>query len=175
MGFGCPNVIEDECYLIDDQTHSKVLRMLGDNPHNNFLMKIGNPFNRGHGYQSRNDPSYFRLILDYKIALIEKRLSLQLLEEMRNKPNFGVLYECLPPDADSMDTDGYYPLFSDSLIAKAQIAKDALKGLGKRRSGCDISDGGENESVICDRWENLAQFTYSIRGLKTLDFGTQRF
>ena len=52
MGFGSKNVIEDECYLIDDQTHSKVIRMLGDSPHDNFLIKIGNPWNRGHGYVS---------------------------------------------------------------------------------------------------------------------------
>lgn len=173
MGFGCPNVIEDECYLIDDNTHSKVLRMLGDNPHDNFLLKIGNPFNRGHAYESRNDSSYFRIILDYKIALIEKRLSPQLLEEMRHKPNFSVLYECLPPDADAMDDDGYFPLFSDSLIASALVEKDAIKGFGKKRSGCDVADGGENSSVICDRWENLAQITYETKGLRTMDFGTQ--
>lgn len=173
MGFGCANVIEDECYLIDDQTHSKVLRMLGDNPHDNFLMKIGNPFNRGHAYQTRTDPLYFTLILDYKLALIEKRLSTQLLEEMRSKPNFGVLYECIPPDSEAMDDKGYFPLFSDSLIAKSQIEPNALKGFGRRRSGCDISDGGENESVICDRWENVARITYEVKGLKTMDFASQ--
>mgnify|MGYP000846086122 CR=1 FL=1 len=173
MGFGCPNVIEDECYLIDDNTHSKVLRMLGDNPHNNFLMKIGNPFNRGHAYESRNNPSYFRLILDFKVALIEKRLSLQLLEEMRHKPNFSVLYECLPPDSEAMDDDGYFPMFSDSMLKNAYVEAGAIKGFGKKRSGCDISDGGENESVICDRWENLAQIAYEVKGLKTMDFGTQ--
>lgn len=173
MGFGCKNVIEDECYLIDDNTHSKVLRMLGDSPDDNFLMKIGNPFNRGHAYQSRNDPSYFRLILDYKVALIEKRLSLQLLEEMRHKPNFGVLYECIPPDSEAMDDDGYFPMFGDKLVADAQIEPNALKGFGRRRDGVDISDGGANESVICSRWENLARFAYEVVGLKTYDFSSQ--
>lgn len=172
MGFGCANVIEDECYLIDDHTHSKVLRMLGDNPHDNFLMKIGNPFNRGHAYQSRSDVTYFTLILDYRVALIEKRLSTQLLEEMRSKPNFNVLYECIPPDAEAMDNQGYFPLFSDSLIAKCQVEPNALKGFGRRRDGVDVSDGGENESVICSRWENLARITHQVKGKKALEFAS---
>lgn len=173
MGFGSPNVIEDECYLIDDQTHSKVMRMLGDNPHNNFLMKIGNPFNRNHGLQSRQSPEYFRLILDHNVALDEGRLTTSFLNEMRDKPNFSVLYECLPPESDAQDAKGYYPLFTDKLLKDCQIEETALAPFGIRRDGVDVADGGDNYSSIVSRWENMAKIRYRTKGMRTMEFASQ--
>lgn len=170
MGFGSPNVIEDECYLIDDQTHSKVMRMLGDNPHDNFLMKIGNPFNRGHGLQSRQDPNYARIILDHTIALKEGRITESFLDEMRDKPNFSVLYECLPPEADAQDSKGYLPLFTERLIKDCQVDETAIAPFGRRRDGVDVSDGGDNFSVIVSRWENVAKVRFRIKGKKSVAF-----
>ena len=172
MGFGSPNVIEDECYLIDDQTHSKVMRMLGDNPHDNFLMKIGNPFNRGHGLESRQDPNYARIILDYTVALQEGRITQSFVEEMRDKPNFSVLYECLPPEADAQDAKGYFPLFTDRLIRDAQVEETAIAPFGRRRDGVDVSDGGSNFSSIVSRWENVAKIRKRVTGLKTIEFAS---
>lgn len=172
MGFGSPNVIEDECYLIDDQTHSKVMRMLGDNPHDNFLMKIGNPFNRGHGLTSRQDPNYGRLILDYNVALREGRITQSFVDEMRDKPNFSALYECLPPDADSQDAKGYFPLFTDKLLKEAQIEENAIAPFGLRRDGVDVADGGSNNSSIVSRWENLAKIRFTTKSMKTMEFAS---
>lgn len=173
MGFGCPNVVEDECYLIDDQTHSKVLRMLGDNPHNNFLMKIGNPFTRNHALQSRNSNDFFRVILDYKVALTEGRLTNSFLEEMRDKPNFSVLYECLPPDADAQDSKGYYPLFTDRMLKDAQVEPESVHSFGRRVDGVDIADGGENYSSIVSRSTNLAQIRYRTKSMRSMEFASQ--
>lgn len=172
MGFGSPNVIEDECYLIDDQTHSKVLRMLGDNPHDNFLMKIGNPFNRGHGLESRQDPNYARIIIDYHVAMQEGRITQSLVDEMKDKPNFSVLYECLPPEADAQDSKGYFPLFSDRLIKECQVEETALAPFGRRIDGVDVSDGGSNFSSIVSRWENVAKIRRRVQGMKTLEFSS---
>ena len=47
MGFGSPNVIEDEAALVGDVLQATVMRMLGGSA-DNFLVKIGNPFTRGH-------------------------------------------------------------------------------------------------------------------------------
>jgi hypothetical protein len=47
MGFGSPNIIEDESALVPDVLQAKVMRMLGDST-DNFMVKIGNPFNRNH-------------------------------------------------------------------------------------------------------------------------------
>src|SRR3972149_108422 len=38
MGFGSPNIVEDEAALIDDDIHAKIMRMLGDSS-NNFMVK----------------------------------------------------------------------------------------------------------------------------------------
>jgi hypothetical protein len=48
LGLGAECIVEDESALIDDNNHSLVVRMLGDDPRNNFLAKIGNPFTRNH-------------------------------------------------------------------------------------------------------------------------------
>ena len=87
MGFGAPNVIEDECYLVTDNVHSKVMRMLGDST-DNFLVKIGNPWNRGHGYKSRINDDYFKMVIDWERGLKEGRLTKEYVEEMRKEPTF---------------------------------------------------------------------------------------
>jgi hypothetical protein len=65
MGFGAPNVVEDESALIDDDVHSKVMRMLGDNSADNFLVKIGNPFRRNHFLKSFESDRYYKAFIDY--------------------------------------------------------------------------------------------------------------
>lgn len=169
MGYGCPNVIEDECYLIDDNTHSKVMRMLGDNPHDNFLFKIGNPFKRNHGLKSRNNPKYYKVIVDYKQALLEGRMSEEFISEQRGTPNFSVLYECIPPEQDTIDSDGYLSLFPEELIARAQIKRSDVKPFGPRYDGMDLSDGGENYSVIVGRHSNVADIVFAQKGIRLMD------
>ena len=147
--------------------------MLGDNPHDNFLMKIGNPFKRNHGLESRQSPRYFRLILDHTIALKEGRLTQSYLDEMKDKPNYSVLYECLPPEADSQDNKGYYPLFSDKLIRDCQVDDNVLPEFGRRIDGVDIADGGENYNSIVSRFTNVAKIRYRAKNMKSMEFASQ--
>lgn len=105
LGFGAPNIVEDEAALITDNEHSLVMRMLGDQT-NNFLCKIGNPFESKHFRDSSEDPIYAKVIIDYHQAIREGRLTPQYIEEMRKLPNFGVLYEVKFPPRDQMDTQG---------------------------------------------------------------------
>ena len=83
MGFGSPNVIEDESALIDDVTHAKVLRMVGGYPDANFLMKIGNPFRRNHFLRSWRSDTYFKIFIDYNVALREGIDTPEFIDEMR--------------------------------------------------------------------------------------------
>ena len=148
MGFGSENVVEDECYLINNQTHSKVIRMLGDHPESSFLFKIGNPWNREHGLKSRRSDKYFKMIYDYKVGMKEKRITDDFLAEVQKEPNFSVLYECVPPDEDRVDELGYMQLFPERLLENAIVKKDSVQPFGARIDGVDVGDVGSDFSVI---------------------------
>jgi len=105
MGFGAPNIIEDESALISDHYHSFVMRMLGDQTEN-FLCKVGNPFESNHFRNSAEDPEYHKIIIDYQQGIDEGRLTPQYVEEMRKQPNFRVLYEVKFPPKDQADDQG---------------------------------------------------------------------
>ncbi len=157
MGQGCVNVIQDESALISDNANSKVERMLGDNPHDNFMMKIGNPFHNNHFKEAYLDDNYFHINIDYKVGLEEGRMTEKYLEERRKKPNFAVLYENLFPDEASMDEKGFLPLFTHSLLEKALVDKSSVGAGGVPVMGVDPADGGDNESIIVKRWLNVAE------------------
>ena len=58
MGFGAPNVVMDEAALISDEADAKAMRMVGGftGMGNDFVVKIGNPFTRGHFLKAYEDP-----------------------------------------------------------------------------------------------------------------------
>lgn len=173
MGFGSPNVIEDECYLINNVTHSKVIRMLGDNPESSFLFKIGNPWNREHGLQSRRSEDYFKLIFDYKVGLEEGRITPEFLEEVKREPNFSVLYECVPPDEDRVDELGYMQLFPERLVKNAMVKMGTVQPFGVRIDGVDVGDIGSDFSVIVHKWENLMKIAFRINNVMPTAFGVE--
>ena len=143
LGFGASNVVEDEAGLIDDNDHSLVMRMLGDNPNVNFLCKVGNPFNRNHFLKSYNDPAYHKIFWDCYKSLDEGiRISQQVIEENRPYSFFKVLYECKFPSASDVDEAGWMYLVSDDDIARAQTRKN--EPVGVRRLGLDVARGGRN-------------------------------
>ena len=78
--------------------------MLGDQT-DNFLLKIGNPWDSGHFRASFEDPRYYKLTIDY-LRIEEGRFTFEQAEEMRKKPFFDVLYECKFPPRDAMDEKG---------------------------------------------------------------------
>ena len=150
LGFGAPNVIEDESALIDDNDHSLVMRMLGDDPKQNFLCKIGNPFNRNHFLASYHDPSYHKIVWDCYRSLKEGvRMTRDFLEEQRKYSFFKVLYECMFPSASEIDESGWMYLIGDNDIIAAQ--KRNNNPYGVRRLGIDVQRGGRNYNVWCLR------------------------
>lgn len=167
MGQGSKNIVQDESALVSDNANSKVERMLGDNPHDNYMVKIGNPFNNNHFKDAYLDENYFHVNIDYKVGLEEGRLTEKFLEERRKQPNFSVLYENIFPDAESADEKGYLPLITDSLLRKAVITPEGLGNAfaGTPVLGVDPADGGDNESVICKRHMNVAEIV-----LKTTNY-----
>src|SRR3990167_3854798 len=156
MGFGAPNVVEDEAALIDDNDHSFVMRMLGDNPIENFLCKIGNPFNRNHFLASFKDPAYQKVIWDCYRSLNEGlRISQQVIDENKNYSFFKVLYECRFPEASEVDESGWMYLFTDEDVSIAENRQNQPTGI--RRLGLDVARGGRNYNCWVLRTDSTAQ------------------
>lgn len=149
MGFGADTVIEDESALIPDDLHSTVMRMLGGHK-DNFLLKISNPWNRGHFYRSWHNDKYNKVFIDYKQALEEGRYSQDFIDEMRDEAFFDVLYECKFPEADMVDERGYRRLVSDDQLEQA-FGEIEIKGT--KKLGVDVGRG-DNYNVFVVRGDN---------------------
>lgn len=155
LGFGAQNVIEDEGALIPDNEHSLVMRMLGDVPDENFLMKIGNPFARNHFLKSRLDPAYYKIIVDCFRGLEEGRITPEIIAENEGYAFFNILYKCIPPSAEEMDDSGWQYLVTDTdlEVAKARVQES----YGIKKLGVDVARGGRNFNVWVLRTDNEAK------------------
>lgn len=167
MGFGAPNVIEDEAALIGDVLQATVMRMLGGTQ-DNFLIKIGNPFNRGHFLKTWKSGNYYRIFIDYQRALAEGRYSQAFIDEMMQEALFDILYQCLFPGEESMTLRGWLPLLTEEEVERAFVDED--EPFGGSRLGNDVAGGGRNYSVIVQRAYNLAKKIYKDREPDTMIF-----
>ncbi len=157
MGFGAPNLVEDEAALISDESDAKAMRMVGGFTTfgTDFVVKIGNPFQRNHFLQAQEDPAYHKINVDYVRGIEEGRLTQKFIEEMRKKPYFRVLYENKFPEMDDIDAKGWTQLLTEDEV-EASIATDPeIKHIGERRIGNDVARGGNNFTV----W-NLRSMNY---------------
>lgn len=172
MGQGCANVIEDESGLINDNTQSKIFRMLGDHM-DNFYMKVGNPFNNNHFKDAYLSDDYYHINIDYHQGLLDGRLTEKFVSECKTKPNFGVLYENIFPDAESMDAKGYLPLFTHNMLTRATVEDGEIQPWGTCKDGCDPADTGENEAVIARKWTNVIKVIFQSREVDNIQFATE--
>ena len=152
MGFGAPNVIEDEAALVSDQDNAFVMRMLGDQPVN-FLAKIGNPWESKHFKDSYKSSKYHKFIVDYKQGIKEGRITPEYIEEMRKQPFFDVLYEVKFPPEGTVDREGWRKLLLDEEIKSSMGRK--IESTGSKIMGVDIGGGGDANAFII-RTENYA-------------------
>ena len=160
-GFGMPNLVEDESALIPDPFQSMILRMLGGHKVNT-LIKVGNPFYRNHFYKTSRSNLYRQVLIDYKQAIREGRYTQQFIDEAREamtKEEFEVLYECKFPSENQIDQTGYYTLFPDIEIEKAQ---QEGKHEGTLRLGVDVGEGGD-ENVAILRSPKYAEIVHISR------------
>ena len=155
IGLGSKNIVEDESSLINDNDHSMVMRMLGDDPHDNFLFKIGNPFLRNHFLKSSMDPAYLKLIVDCYQGLAEGRISQATIDENRAYSFFPILYECKFPSAEAIDEQGWSYLLNDQDIKVAQ--ERVVEPFGIKRLGVDVARGGRNYNAWVIRGDNYAR------------------
>lgn len=163
-GFGAANVIGDESSLIPDDLQVMIDRMLGKAPAwhpsglQGFLLKIGNPFNRNHFLKTWRSDQFKKVFIDYHQAIREGRYTEAFVEEMRGKPWFEVLYECLFPPEQAVDDKGWRLLLTEEQIEKAMLdPKEAIAPKGAPRLGIDVAGGGANETVFTLRYDNVAR------------------
>lgn len=161
LGKGAKNIIEDESALIPDNEHSLVMRMLGDNPYENFLCKIGNPFTRGHFLDSYHDPKYRKIVIDCYKSLLEGRMTQDTIDENRPYAYFDVLYECKFPSATSIDDSGWMYLLTDNDVKQSQQRK--LDPAGVQKLGIDVQRGGRNFNVWVVRTNTTAEIVKKTR------------
>lgn len=167
MWFWAPNIILDESCLIDNDIYAKIFRMLGWYK-NNFILEIGNPFNRNHFLESYRNPLYHKIIVDYKQAIKEWRLQESFVEEMKWKAFFDVLYECKFPTADSVDSDWWSSLFLEDEIRMAMRDKDPDMFWDKRL-WIDIAAWGWNLTVWTMRSWNYAKVVAKMETKNLMD------
>jgi hypothetical protein len=163
-GLGSPNIIEDEASLIPDDLQAMILRMLGGHK-GGFLIKIGNPYNRNHFFETWHSDKYEKLLVDYQVALAEERYTQEFIEEMRKQPFFDILYECKFPSELEFDEGGFRRLLTDTEIINAKTGGEHK---GKLRLGFDVGEGGD-ENVGIIRSDTYAQIVHisKIKDLMT--------
>lgn len=165
MGFGAPNLLQDESALISDESDAKAMRMVGGftGSGTDFVGKIGNPFTRGHFLKAYEDPAYHKINLGWEKGIKEAneygetRLTNAFIEEMRQKPYFGVLYDNLFPVEGDIDIKGWTQLLNEDDIDRAMVDTEEIKHVGERRLGNDVARGGANYTVWVLRSMNYAE------------------
>lgn len=157
MGFGAPNLVEDEAALISDESDAKAMRMVGGftNFGTDFVVKIGNPFQRNHFLQAQEDIAYHKINIDFERGIKEGRLTQKFIEEMRKKPYFRVLYENKFPEDNDIDSRGWTQMFGEDDVESAIAVDSEIKHVGEKRIGNDVARGGANFTV----W-NLRSMNY---------------
>lgn len=168
MGAGCKNVIEDEAGLIPDPIEATVFRMIAGKGQDAFYCKIGNPFYRNHFLRSWRDEKYHKIFIDYKQGLLEGRYNQEFIDEARSKPYFDVLFECLFPKADAIDSGGFSSLIGEDYLMNH--IKTTVPLFGELRMGCDVAGEGSNYSAITLRGKNGAKMIYKEHNPDTMNF-----
>jgi hypothetical protein len=91
----------------------------------------------------------------------EGRYNLPFIEEAKEKPQFGVLFECKFPDTGTMDKDGWTPLLTEKEIEMAQEETENLLFAGTKLMGVDCAEGkGVDASVNVLRGMNIAECVF---------------
>lgn len=156
-GFGAPNVIIDESAIIPDRVYAMIKRMVGGTK-DNFILEIGNPFFKNHFWRTWIGTRYWKIFVDYIVALKEGRFTEDFIEEMKEEAMFDVLYGSRF-SADEQAPTGYRRLVSDSVLANAMIKQPLPIGhdeaghlIDRPILGIDPNHGGKNNCVFVLRF-----------------------
>ena len=144
MGWGSDLCLVDEICDIDYEVYrSKITRMLGDNPESVYI-EIGNPNHRdGQMWQHWTNPNWHHVHIDYTIALSEKRISQDFIDEQKSiltDREFGILYRAEFPE-ESEDQLIHWSWIQEAI-------KSEKKLIGEVVAGADIAEKGNDTTVL---------------------------
>ncbi len=156
IGEGGQNLVLEEAPHISDATFAMVIRMLMGHKEN-FLVKIGNAFNRNHFFRSSMSEKYNKIVVDYHTGIQEGRVTEEQIDEVREFPFFGELYEVKFPDISGILPSGYKRLITDDLLKSAYISEEEGQKLidGGPKLGADFAGGGSDRSAYVIRWPKV--------------------
>jgi len=143
MGFGATIVIADEASLIPKKIYTKILRMVGGSKEGK-IVKLGNPFFRNHFYDSFNDKRFYKVSIDWRVAVEEGRFTLDFIDEMRensDEEDFMILYDTKFPDR-----SGENSLISGEWL-DAAVNRTLKNPENIKQVGIDIARYGGDKSI----------------------------
>lgn len=155
MGFGATIVVVDESSLLPDSIYSKILRMVGG-VENGKIIQLGNPFENNHfgrcfgGHQEHGKfqaKRYLCISVDWKMALKEKRLKQEFLDEARDDMTpleWTIMYEVSFPEGGN----------ENGLIPRAwiELAINQPGCEGEfRQTGLDVARFGKDKTILAFR------------------------
>lgn len=146
IGEGTTRLILEEASAIPNNLVGMAMRMLGDNPDDNFCLKLGNALYLSHFSDSCESSRYKVYNIHWKKALKEGRTTEEFVEEQRQsmtKRQFESMYECKFPDPDEIDAGGYFALFS-----RSDFTKTIKKHKGEKSLGFDPSEGSDENCAV---------------------------
>lgn len=146
IGEGTNRLILEEASAIPNNLVGMATRMLGDNPHDNFCLKLGNALYLSHFSDSCESKRYKVYRIHWKKALEEGRTTEEFVEEQRQsmtKRQFESMYECKFPDPEEIDAGGYFALFS-----RSDFTKKRKKHKGEKSLGFDPSEGSDENCAV---------------------------
>lgn len=173
MGSGSATIIVDESAEIPDTIYSKILRMTTQTK-NPFLMELGNPWFRNHFYNSSKDSNeeesenFNHMFFDDEELLRQGRFTEDGLKLNKLSPDYDILYRCLFPDADSINSDGFIPLFTETFI-KDHLVESMPFLIGEKYIGVDVSYAGADSNVWCIKGGNAISILEENKSSKSED------
>lgn len=148
LGIHAPNIVLDESPLLNPSKYLQLLKILegtGDY-YKTFLFELGNALNRNHFLQNIHyNPNYLVIFIGLEQAIREGRLDPKSVEEKRGMPLFREFYECIFPDEDEIDAQGYRILIPQSQVTDRMrgYTEPSEEDIVSPILGVDVGGGGD--------------------------------
>jgi len=158
-------VIVDETDMIDDESYTKIFRMLLENP-DACIIEIGNPFTLGHFYRHHNDEAWHKIHIDAEACIKAGRLTKEAVEEQRAE--MTELEQCVLLDA-NFPEEIEYAVFPKKAIDEMVKFKPEPEKFDKIIIGIDPAAGGRDRTVITPFGVKGNEYWQLVRDCITMD------
>ena len=165
MGFGYKVNIVDETGEIDDESYTKIYRMLLNDP-NSKIIEIGNPWNLGHFYRHHHSDKWHKIHISWEDCVKAGRITMAQVEDMREECTeleFEVLMNANFP------LELEYAVFGKAAIENMVKVKPEPAKFEKIIIGIDPAAGGRDRTVITPFGVKGNEYWFLERDCVTMD------